>query len=417
MEFDKPNSRKGLALVSLLCGCALLLVACGREAPVYAPGSLTVTSDPAGAAILFDGRPTGEVTPHTFTGLAPDLYRVSVALAGYLSAPASDEIDLAAGQTRDVAFALSQTALHVTSDPAGAAVLLDGDDTGLVTPATLVGVAEGPHQIALRLDTYLVAPLATTVDVVAGRTDTLAADTFALRPQRTVILEGFGNVDCGPCPQLTEALLALADRPDLSPDRMLYIEYSTSFPGPGDPLYLANAAENADRFELYFFFNLPILYVDGVATADYADVDGIAAEVASGLAIDPGFRIDVAADFTATTIPVDVTLDPAADVDLSGHVLFVALYEKEIDFAERGLTVGSNGQSVFHHVFRDRVDVPPALGSLTAGTPQTFRVELVRGDWPLDNLTVVAFVQRNSDLAILQAGSFGESTSSKGIDP
>ena len=58
--------------------------------------------------------------------------------------------------------------------------------------------------------------------------------------------------------------------------------------------------------------------------------------------------------------------------------------------------------------------MPAALGLLTAGTPEVHNVTLARGDWPLDNLVVVAFAQRDSDHAIIQAGSHGEAAESGG---
>ena len=137
-------------------------------------------------------------------------------------------------------------------------------------------------------------------------------------------------------------------------------------------------------------------------------------QLLADLQTDPGFRIDVTADFLNPAVPVEVTLVPDEAIDLAGHSLYIALYEKIVDFAERGLTPGTNGQTVFHHVFRDRVDTPPALGLLTAGTPVVHNVTLARGDWPLDNLVVIAFVQRDSDYAIIQAGSYGESAETGG---
>ena len=40
----------------------------------------------------------------------------------------------------------------VDSDPAGAAILVDGDDTGLRTPDTVSGVDGGEHRLSVRLD-------------------------------------------------------------------------------------------------------------------------------------------------------------------------------------------------------------------------------------------------------------------------
>ena len=44
--------------------------------------------------------------------------------------------------------------VSVFSSPAGANIILDGNDTGQTTPATLLNVSVGEHQITLRKDTY-----------------------------------------------------------------------------------------------------------------------------------------------------------------------------------------------------------------------------------------------------------------------
>lgn len=48
-------------------------------------GALQITSDPPGAAITLDDRPTGEVTPHVFTDRQPGAVRVRLDLPGHAS--------------------------------------------------------------------------------------------------------------------------------------------------------------------------------------------------------------------------------------------------------------------------------------------------------------------------------------------
>src|SRR5690606_19166250 len=40
---------------------------------------------------------------------------------------------------------------EITSDPPGALIVVDGDDTGLTTPASMQDLPEGPHKIQLLL--------------------------------------------------------------------------------------------------------------------------------------------------------------------------------------------------------------------------------------------------------------------------
>ena len=381
---------------------AVALAGCGRESPGFAPGALTVTSTPPGAVILLDGLDTGALTPHTFAELEAAVYGVRVHLEGWVPVPAERTVELRPLDARSVDFTLSQTGLAVASDPAGARILLDGLDTGLVTPAVVGGLVPGPVEVALALEDWLVFPASFAATVTAGQVTELPGDTFTLRPRRTVLLEGFANVDCGPCPQLTANLLALTSRPGYGPDRVLFVEFSVSWPNFLDPFYLANAAENSDRYTFYQVLGAPTLIADGVTLADAVDPDVLKAAVDADLGADPGFLIDVGADPTQATIPVTVTLTPLRDLDLTGRRLFVALYEDELTVVP---APGSNGQTEFHHVFRDRVDAPPVLGTLAAGVPQQFSLTLQRGDRDPGSVVVVAFVQDPNTRAVLQAGS------------
>ncbi len=287
---------------------ALAAVSCGREAPVFAPGNLTVTSTPAGAAIFVNGADTGEITPHTFAGLEANLYDVTVQLTDFISNPGHLGVDLAPLDDLTLSFTLSQTGLLVTSQPAGARVFIDGTDTGQFTPATVGGLAPGAANVSLALDTYLITPAEFTVEVVAGVVTSVPADAFALEPQRTVILEGFANVDCIPCPQLTDNLVSMAAKPEFSTDRFLYLEYSVSWPNFTDPLFLHNPAENTDRFTDYLVLGAPAVYADGIQLADALDGPAMEAAALADLATDPGFGIRVSADFPTPAVPVTVTL-------------------------------------------------------------------------------------------------------------
>jgi hypothetical protein len=154
--------------LAVLFACGLCL-SCGREAPV---GELQVTSAPVGAAVLVDGVATGGTTPFSvLLGVGP--HRVAVTLAGHLVTPAARDVAVSAGVRTTADFALAALGeLAVTSDPAGAAILVDGTDTGFTTPRTLDIVA-GDHVVELRLAGYA-DPLETRqVTVPAGATAAL----------------------------------------------------------------------------------------------------------------------------------------------------------------------------------------------------------------------------------------------------
>lgn len=414
MILGKHPYFKGLQ-ISLVIILGLSLASCGREAPTYEPGTIRVQSDQPEARIFMDGQDTGEIGSFTFVDLDPNVtYDISMHLDEYISTPDSVLVPLIPLDFIVLNFSLSKTALVITSEPAGAAIFFDGEDTGRVTPATIANLDEGPIEVSLRLDSFSVLPTSFTAIVEKDKVVTLPSDTFALTPlalQRTVILEGFANVNCGPCPELTDNLVAMATNPEFSTDKVLYLEFSVSWPNSQDPLYLYNAPENKEKYEEYLVFGAPALYTNGVQLDDALDVSAMEASIVAAWETDPGFLIHVDANMTNPTVLVDVTLEPFADLDLNGHSLYVALYEKTVTFAT---APGTNGQTIFHHVFRDRVDNLPSLGTLTTGTDIMINASVARGSLLPENLVVVAFVQRDSDHAIIQAGSYGAEAKARG---
>lgn len=410
---------KVMPLVALLI-LALVLGSCGREAPVYQPGSIYVTSTPEGAAIFLDGQATGEVTPFTLTGLVPDNYLISVELDGYMVAPLAQTAivtPLVTSQLTD--FTLSQTSLTVTSTPEGASIFLDGNDTGEVTPATLVGVSEGSVEVSLALENYLVAPASFTANVIAGQVNEIPDDTFVVRARHTVLFEGFSNVSCQGCPQMASNMEAVQHMPEYGLDRVLYLKYSMQWPSASDPHYVHNTTENDARMNYYLndvISGIPVMNmsgskVTGTSANSTPNPDEIVAYLEGGaLAMDPGFLIDVEADFANTTIPVTVTLTATSDVDLTGKTLFVALVQTFVEYEE---APGSEGETEFHNLFRDQADSVDALTNLTAGDTQVVATSLVRGDWDLDTMLAIAFVQDDSDHTIYQAGSTALSATAK----
>lgn len=398
-----PKPAWGRPLTTVAAIAVLMMsMSCGRVAPRYEPARLTVESTPAGAAIHLDGVDTGQVTPFTFTDVAAARHVVGVRLADWHADPQDLPIDLAPLEDATVAFTLFQTGLRIASDPPGARILVDGVDSGRLTPAVVPGLAAGAVSVSLELDTWLCMPPSIEIEVRAGEVTEVPAGALSLRSRRTALMESFGNINCPTCAEAAENLVAVTRTEGFGPGRALFLEFSVNWPSPVDPFYLANPTENADRYLYYWVMGAPALYVDGALQAQPLNAGLTAAAVAARWSDDPGFLIDVDADFEAGAgIPATVTLTPLRAVDLTGCVLYVALYEDEVTFET---APGSNGQTVFHHMFRDRVDTPPALGALAAGEPATYEAALARGAATGD-MTVVAFVQRVADKAILQAGS------------
>lgn len=129
------------------------------------PGLLTIAADPAGAHLTVDGRPLG-ATPLTdvpveagqrsfrFTHPRHQALEMTVEVAGRSQR-----------QRIDAELLPNWGEVRYVTEPPGARILIDGEDTGLTTPAT-AEILAGEHEVALALEGHqshreriLIAPL------------------------------------------------------------------------------------------------------------------------------------------------------------------------------------------------------------------------------------------------------------------
>jgi serine/threonine protein kinase len=143
-------------------------------APVLA--QLTVSSNPAGAQITFDGSSLC-TTPCTLTGIAPGQHAVSASKSGYGSA--TQNVVLGSGTNSSISIDLSPASakLAVSSSPAGAVILIDGQDTGKLSPSQFVLNKPGTHTIVVRRSGYL--DETSTVTTESGQ---IASVNLVLKP-------------------------------------------------------------------------------------------------------------------------------------------------------------------------------------------------------------------------------------------
>lgn len=145
--------------------------------PIVIPGQLVVNSTPEGAQIQVDGRFDDTwVTPVTLTGLAPGTHTISVIRSGFNPETRSVDIAQASKSFLVVHLTVQGATVNLTSDPPGAQVLMDGRDTGRVTPVQLM-VESGQHNFLIRMQGYLED--STTANLQAGQSFRFAP---ALRP-------------------------------------------------------------------------------------------------------------------------------------------------------------------------------------------------------------------------------------------
>ena len=241
--------RRISVFVGLVCALGLV-ISCGSEAPH--PGSLTVTSEPDGATITLNGQVTDVLTPATFKDIEGGHYVVQVIKEGLTFRPDTKEADVPYGGETSLFFETGTGSITVTSNYDGAAIYLDGVDTGETTPATLTELDPGDYEVSVALDHHRSEPTATAVTVVKNET---ANAEFTLALSTVVLFEGFSNVECSGCVDMANSVEYLTGEGGYGPDRLIYVKYSGTNPYPGDPFYNSNSFMNLQR--LIHYFNTP----------------------------------------------------------------------------------------------------------------------------------------------------------------
>jgi hypothetical protein len=159
-----------VAILALVGGGALLSRSSLPSASAEAPGTLTVTTNPAGVPVVIDGEPRG-VTPLTLE-LAPGRHELRLAASG--GSARVIPLTITAGGTVSQSIELPSTApqtgqLTVRTEPSGARITVDGMAQGQ-TPLTLEGLAPGNHTVVLTND---VSSVTHEVTVQPGATASL----------------------------------------------------------------------------------------------------------------------------------------------------------------------------------------------------------------------------------------------------
>lgn len=143
-------------------------------------GELVLNSVPEGAHVQLDGNAAG-LTPMALTNLSPGQHVVILAKPGY--AAESRSVLVHAGIRNAVAVSLNPLAAmaSIASEPSGAAIIIDGHDTGKTTPAKL-SVEKGTHSLVLRKPGYMETSASMALN---------PGETFQFQPT----LKPLGNAD------------------------------------------------------------------------------------------------------------------------------------------------------------------------------------------------------------------------------
>ena len=182
-------------------------------------GKITLTSKPSGAKIFLNNKDTGKRTPAVFDKLQRGSYKFTLKLDLYEDHDVN--INLSRNETveRNIKMVLSSNAgsLFITSTPQGAKIILDGNETGLVTPDTLIPIVAGEHQVTLSLTNYRDTTITTNI-VAHSLTQESVVLTF---------YEPRGSITIDSNPQGAEILLNGTSTGLVTPNTITKVEKGT----------------------------------------------------------------------------------------------------------------------------------------------------------------------------------------------
>jgi len=404
---------------NLVLGSVLVLSTffggCGYEPPT--PGEVMVTSEPAGAAISLDGRPTDQVTPAVLDDLDGGLYQISVDLEDIVFRPAQKEIEIFYGTRSNLHFETGTGSLLVTSTPPSARIWLDGAATDHTTPHTFTDVDPGDYTVDLQLAHHRNEAGPQTVTVSRNQETTVDLELVI---GTVMLFEGFSNVSCTGCPAMLNNIHYLMHDAGYGFDRLLFIKYAGSNPNGLDPMYLSNTSMVRNRAQYYTGVqtpSLPSLVVQGTLVGSLGtppDAAGLQQLVDTSHVAPVTFYLTVTApqlsDLAVRDVDCEIVLHAPVDgVDLAGHQLRAVLLYSEVHTADEY----NPGGDEYHWVARRDAEVVSSIGEIAPGSTTVFNITLNDPDPsqpPLVNLTplgreVIVFIQNNSTKAVIQAGS------------
>jgi hypothetical protein len=153
------------------------------------PGVLNVSSTPEGAQVSVDGRNDPSwATPYNMAGLAPGQHTIVVTKPGYSSETRNVEVSSGSKSFLVVQLAQLVATLSVASTPAGAAIFIDGKDTGKVTPTQFSVDKAGSHSFTFKKQGYLEE--STTAALQIGQTLHLSPTLTALGTTNDIKIGG-----------------------------------------------------------------------------------------------------------------------------------------------------------------------------------------------------------------------------------
>ena len=137
------------------------------------PPILRIETKPSGAEIVINGRPFGR-TPYYGREIASGVHELILKFEGYEDYSTELELKQAQLTEKRIDLVKARGQLFLKTIPAGATIILNGKDTGQVTPYKFDNIEAGKHQIEFRMPKYYT--YAADITVAGGGNGDLIAE-------------------------------------------------------------------------------------------------------------------------------------------------------------------------------------------------------------------------------------------------
>lgn len=133
--------------------------------PVTNEGEVFFESEPPGAEIFLSNLSTGKITPDTIKSLPAGIHEVTLKLNGYEDTTINITIikDQLINKFVVLTKIIDRGNLFIESQPSGAQIFLEGNNTGDVTPDTISSLETGNYDLTLKLPGYYDTTFSMTV--------------------------------------------------------------------------------------------------------------------------------------------------------------------------------------------------------------------------------------------------------------
>ncbi len=221
---------------------------------------------------------------------------------------------------------------------------------------------------------------------------------------KKILMEYATNASCPPCAEFNPGNYEFLKS---NYKNTVAVWYHAWWPGPNDPMYLANTDENAARINYYRINGVPDYVLNG--TDKGWSTNDLTADLASDhekiIGLESPFQIKVNSIIGEDSLEIFVNVKSVGELTSDDLVLHTAITERMVNYQS---PPGTNGEKQFPHVFRKFCagSSGESIPSLSMGDSLEFSYKMKMDSlWNADVLTIVAWVQSHSSREVVQSTS------------